>query len=171
MLINFSRYCSTFNIHTSFSSSPVVSLFSPRSLLNLWLTPKITILTIPANGKHTHLISNLNKTTTLSINLLPVTLVLLITVLNYTIIPMTMIHMLIGTPILQNRTRAAIPVHKPTSTPMRWPKSLLPLQFLKCRTRDIHKVHILYNNHSSILHPQECIEMAPLAGLSLEKNS
>jgi len=105
--------------------------------------------------------------------LLPlVTLVLLpTTVLDYTIIPA--MTTLIGTPGPQNHTRVAIPVHKLTSTHMRCPKLAFPLQFLKCNIRDMHKVPTPYNNHSSILHVRECIEMAavPPAGLSLGKNS
>ena len=140
--------------------------------LKLWLIAKTTILTtIPANSKHTHLISNnLNIPTTLSMHLLLpllVTLVLPITVLNYTVtlVTMTKTRMLTGTPSPQSHIRAAILAHKPTSIPMKCPKSTLHLQFLKCHTRDTHKVHIPYNNHNNILHVQKCIEMAPLAGL------
>ena len=83
-----------------------------------------------------------------------------------------MSKMPIGTQSPQNHTRVAIPVHKFISIPMRYPSSTLPLQFLKYHIRDIHKDHILYNIHNNILRVQECIEMAaPLAGLSLEKNS
>lgn len=133
--------------------------------LELWLIAKTTILTtIPANSKHTHLISNnLTKRTTL----LPLLVTRITSII--TLVTMTMTRMLIGTPSPQNHIRA-IPTHKPTFIPMRCPKSTSPLH-LKCRTRDMHKVHIPYKNHSNTLHVRKCMEMAPLAGLSLERNS
>lgn len=163
--------------HLSLLLTDSLSFSRPRSLFKLWLITKTTILIIPVNSKDTHLTSsNLNRTTMLSMHLLLPRLVTLVlpptTVLDYTIIP-AKTHTLIGTPSPQNHTRVAIPVHKPTSTHMRCPKLAFPLQFLKCNIRGMHKVHIPYNNHSSILHVQECIGMAavPLAGLSLGKSS